>query len=93
MVQAEGSHTHTSYASAALPGVAQRLKDQQSRSVPRRLVLCLVPSLLRYLLFGNRALTRVAWPQLPGAWQGGLWGRSDIAPAVFLLEVLMAYGC
>ena len=50
-------------------------------------------SYYRYLLFGNRALTRVAWPQLPGAWQGGLWGRSDIAPAVFLLEVLMAYGC
>eukprot|EP00964_Phaeocystis_antarctica_P028375 scaffold16000_cov87-Phaeocystis_antarctica.AAC.2 len=27
---------------APLPGVAQRLKDQQSRSVPRRLVLCLI---------------------------------------------------
>ena len=53
-----------------------------------------IPVSHRYLLFGNRALTRVAWPQLPGAWQGGLWGRSDIAPAVFLLEVLdMAYGC
>ena len=44
----------------------------------------------RYLLFGNRALTRVAWPQL-APWQGGLWGRRDIAPAVFLLEAIMAY--